>query len=97
MTQDFAQSPSVHAQDNGPTWPLLLAEPLQAGASPISVQALVAQWHGQAFTTGLSVAPEMMIIQLNRFNLQGRPRNHAPVKLDTGFLLCRLLENCREE
>ena len=45
----------LNVQDRGVTWPLLLAEPIQAG---------------------------LMVIQLNRFNLQGRPKNMSPVVLN---------------
>ena len=45
-------------------------------------QSWFSQWRWQAFTTVVRVAPEIMIIQLNRFNLQSRPKNHTPVKLD---------------
>ena len=60
-------------QDRGVTWPLLLAEPIQAGSEPLQLQQLIQSWRAQAYTTGLHAVPELMVIQLNRFNLQGRP------------------------
>ena len=72
----------LHVQDRGVTWPLLLAEPIQAGSEPLQLQQLVHSWRTQAYTTGLHAVPELLVIQLNRFYLQGRPKNMSPVVLN---------------
>ena len=72
--------------DRGKTWPLVLQMALDPALHPSghrawSLQALLIQWRNQAYRHATTALPELILLQLNRFDHAGN-KVHHPITLN---------------